>query len=116
MAESEKTIFKKIIDGEIPADIVYEDEYCIAFRDIAPQAPVHVLVIPREEVRNLDELDASEGGLSAKIFAAIQSVTRKLGVNESFRLISNCGAGAGQTVHHLHFHILAGRDMDWPPG
>lgn len=116
MTDTERTIFKKIIDGEIPADIVYEDEHCLAFRDIAPQAPTHVLVIPRKEIRNLDELADDDQALIGHLMMAIQKIARQLGINEGYRVISNCGESAGQTVHHLHFHILAGREMTWPPG
>lgn len=116
VTNAEKTIFKKIIDGEIPADIVYQDEHCLAFNDIAPQAPIHVLVIPKKEIEHLDAISAEDAFLAAHLFTAIQKVTRDLGVNHSYRLISNCGAAAGQTVPHLHFHILAGRDLQWPPG
>ena len=116
MSESEKTVFGLILEGQIPADIVYEDEHCMAFRDVAPQAPVHVLVIPRKPVRNLEDLQDEDAALAGHLMLAIRNVARKLGVEKGYRVISNSGESAGQTVHHLHFHLLAGRDMNWPPG
>ena len=116
MSQTSKTIFKKIIDGEIPAEIVHEDDHCLAFNDIAPQAPIHILVIPKKEITNLNAIGSEDLPLVGHIFAAIQKITRDLGVEQSYRLISNCGEDAGQTVHHLHFHILAGRPLKWPPG
>lgn len=116
MTESEKTIFKKIIDREIPADIVFEDEQCLAFNDIAPQAPIHILVIPKKEVRNLDELADDDSELLGHLMSTVQKITRDKGINDGYRLICNCGESAGQTVHHLHFHIMAGRELQWPPG
>lgn len=113
---SDKTIFKRIIDGEIPANIVYEDELCLAFHDIAPQAPVHVLVIPRKEIRSLDELTDEDKELVGHLMLVVQKIADQLGVAGGYRLISNCGASAGQSVDHLHFHLMAGRDLSWPPG
>ena len=113
---SEKTIFKRIIDGEIPADVVYEDDLCLAFRDIAPQAPVHVLVIPKKEIRSLDGLEEGDKELAGHMMLVIQKIAEQLNVSGGYRLISNCGAAAGQSVDHLHFHLMAGRDLDWPPG
>ena len=116
VSESEKTIFKKIIDGEIPADIVYQDEHCLAFKDIAPQAPTHLLVIPKKEIRSLDHVTEQDQPLLGHMMMVIQKLTRELNINEGYRILSNCGESAGQTVHHLHFHILAGRELKWPPG
>lgn len=115
MSANKKTIFKQIIDGEIPAKIVYEDEHSLVFRDIAPQAPMHLLVIPKKEIQNLDEATVDDEKLLGHLMLTIQKVTREAGVNSGYRIISNCGESAGQTVHHLHFHILAGREMEWPP-
>jgi histidine triad (HIT) family protein len=110
------TLFSRIIAREIPADIVYEDTHCLAFRDINPQAPTHVLVIPKQEIPRLaDALDADQALLGHLMLAAVK-VARQLGVEDAFRLIVNNGADAGQTVFHLHLHILAGRPMRWPPG
>lgn len=113
---SDKTIFKRIIDGEIPAKIVYEDEHCLAFHDVAPQAPVHVLVIPRKEVKSIADLQTEDQALAGHLLLTIQKVAEMLELKEGFRVISNCGAKAGQTVDHLHFHILGGRSLKWPPG
>ena len=108
-------LFCKIIAGEIPSSKVYEDELCYAFNDIDPQAPVHFLVIPKEHIGSCGEVTAENAAVVAHIFAVIAKVTREKGI-ESFRVVSNCGEQAGQSVHHLHFHVLAGRDMTWPPG
>ncbi len=115
---SDKTIFKKIVDKEIPADVVYEDDLCLAFRDVAPQAPVHVLVIPKTtSLRSLDDVTADAQSLIGHIFVVIQKLARELGIAESgYRVVSNCGENACQTVAHLHFHLLGGRGFAWPPG
>ena len=113
---SDKTIFKRIIDGEIPADVVYEDDLCMAFHDVAPQAPVHVLVIPKKEIKAIRDLTEGDQQLAGHLMLTIQKVAKQLELNEGYRVISNCGAKAGQTVDHLHFHILGGRDLQWPPG
>jgi histidine triad (HIT) family protein len=110
------TLFSKIISREIPADIVYEDELCLAFRDIHPQAPVHVLLIPKREIPRLADAAAPDQALLGHLLVAAGKVARQLGVDEAFRLVVNNGAGAGQTVFHLHLHILAGRPLHWPPG
>ena len=108
-------LFCKIISGEIPSDKVYEDELCYAFNDIAPQAPTHFLVIPKAHIGSAAEVDAGNSAVVAHIFEVIAKVTRERGV-ESYRIVSNIGEQAGQSVPHLHFHVLAGRDMTWPPG
>ena len=114
---SEKTIFKRIIDGEIPADIVYEDEHCLAFHDISAQAPTHVLVIPRKEIPSLADLTPDDQSLVGHIMLVIQGLAQnELGLSGGYRVIVNCGDDGGQTVHHLHFHILGGRALQWPPG
>ena len=113
---SDKTIFKRIIDGEIPANIVHEDEHCLAFHDISPQAPVHVLVIPKKEIRSLDDLNEDDQALAGHLMLTIQKIAKQLDVSDGYRVISNCGARAGQTVDHLHFHIMGGRNLQWPPG
>lgn len=110
------TLFGKIIRREIPADIVYEDELCLAFRDINPQAPTHVLVIPKKEIAKLSDADPDDQALLGHLLLAASKVARQLGVGEAFRLVVNNGAGAGQSVFHLHLHILAGRKLAWPPG
>ena len=113
---SEKTIFKRIIDGEIPANIVYEDDFCMAFHDVAPQAPVHVLVIPKKEIKSMADLSDDDQQLAGHLLLTIQKVANQLELDEGYRVISNCGAKAGQTVDHLHFHIMGGRSLQWPPG
>lgn len=108
-------LFCKIAAGEIPSGKVYEDELCYAFRDIAPQAPTHFLVIPREHIASVSGVNAGNSAVVAHIFEVIAKVTSELGI-ESYRVVSNIGEQAGQSVPHLHFHVLAGRDMTWPPG
>jgi histidine triad (HIT) family protein len=110
------TIFSKIIRREIPADIVYEDELCLAFRDINPQAPTHVLLIPKKEIPRLVDAQAEDAALLGHMLLAANKIARQLGVGDAFRLAVNNGADAGQSVFHLHFHILAGRAFQWPPG
>ncbi len=114
---AETTIFKKIIDREIPADIVYEDDLCLAFRDISPKAPVHVLVIPKKEIENVAALQPEDQALAGHLLLQCGHIARELGIEESgYRVIANCGTHGGQSVNHLHFHILAGRQLKWPPG
>jgi len=113
---SEKTIFKRIIDKEIPADIVHEDDQCLAFRDINPKAPVHVLVIPKKEIANIDELVDEDAALIGHIWITIRNLARELGLEEGYRVVVNCKEGGGQEVPHLHYHLLGGRNMTWPPG
>ena len=109
------TIFSKIINKEIPADIVYEDEKCIAFNDISPQAPTHILVIPKKEIPKLSESDESDRELLGHLLFVAKKITDENKIKD-FRLVVNNGAEAGQTVFHLHIHILAGRVFGWPPG
>ena len=108
-------LFCKIVAGEIPSSKVYEDDVCYAFNDIDPQAPTHFLVIPKVHIRSCGEITPENSAVVAHCFEVISKVTRDLGIKE-FRVVSNCGASAGQSVFHLHFHVLAGRDMTWPPG
>jgi len=110
------TLFSKVIRREIPADIVYEDDLCLAFRDINPQAPTHVLLIPKKEIAKLSGADAGDQALLGHMMLAATKVARQLGVEDAFRLVVNNGAEAGQSVFHLHLHILAGRKLRWPPG
>ena len=110
------TIFGKIIRREIPADIVYEDEHCLAFRDVNPQAPTHVLLIPKKEIPRLADAGGGDQALLGHLMLAAGRVARQLGVEEAFRLVVNNGADAGQSVFHLHLHLIAGRPMRWPPG
>jgi histidine triad (HIT) family protein len=111
-----KTIFKRIIDREIPADIVYEDDRCLAFRDVSPQAPVHVLLIPKKEIANIDALSADDAELLGHLTLVVRDLAKKLGLKDGYRVVVNCGPNGGQSVDHLHFHILGGRHMQWPPG
>ena len=113
---SEPTIFKKIIDREIPANIVYEDDQCLAFHDVSPQAPVHVLVIPKKEIRSTDTIAPEDADLLAHLWQVIPKVAAQLELDRGYRVVVNCGAEGGQSVDHLHFHILGGRQMAWPPG
>jgi histidine triad (HIT) family protein len=111
-----KTIFKKIIDGEIKADVVHDDELCLAFRDINPQAPTHVLVIPKKEIRSLSDLEAADRELLGHVLLTIRDLAQQLQLDRGYRVVVNCGPEAGQSVDHLHFHLLAGRPLEWPPG
>ena len=108
-------LFCKIVAGEIPSNKVYEDEQCFAFYDIDPQAPTHFLVIPKAHIASAAEVTAENSGAVAHIFEVIAKVARELGL-DSYRIVSNIGEQAGQSVKHLHFHVLSGRDMTWPPG
>ena len=110
-----ETIFSKIINKEIPADIVYEDEKCIAFNDISPQAPTHILVIPRKGISKLSESQEADRDLLGHLMLSATQIAKKLNLDD-YRLVINNGADAGQTVFHLHIHILAGRPFGWPPG
>ena len=108
------TLFERIIQREIPADIIYEDAHCVAFRDIAPQAPTHVLVVPREPVPNLDgPLDSA---LAGHLLYVASLVARQEKLAGGYRVVINCGTDSGMTVDHLHLHVLGGRAMAWPPG
>jgi histidine triad (HIT) family protein len=110
------TLFGKIIRREIPADIVYEDDLCLAIRDINPQAPTHVLLIPKKEIDKLSNARSEDQALLGHLLLAAGKVAKQLGVGDAFRLVVNNGAQAGQSVFHLHLHILAGRKLEWPPG
>ena len=110
------TLFGKIIRREIPADVVYEDDLCLAFRDVNPQAPTHVLLIPKKEIDMLANAKTEDQALLGHMMLAAGKIARHLGVGDAFRLVVNNGAAAGQSVFHLHLHILAGRKLRWPPG
>lgn len=109
------TIFAQILSGEIPSDRVYEDEHCIAFRDINPAAPTHVLVIPRKEIARLSAMTPDDEPLIGHLMRVATLVAKQQGLAD-FRLVINNGAGAGQTVFHLHVHVIGGRALHWPPG
>ena len=104
-------LFCAIIDGEIPSTKVYEDDVCFAFRDIAPQAPTHVLVVPKEHIASVDGVTPDNSGVVAHIFEVIPKIAAAEGLTGGYRVVSNCGDDAGQTVHHLHFHILGGKRL-----
>jgi histidine triad (HIT) family protein len=108
---SEKTIFKRIIDREIPADIVYEDETCMAFKDVNPQAPVHILLVPKKEITGADKLTEEDGPMLGHLFAVAAKIAAEQGLQDGYRIITNVGKAAGQTVFHLHFHILGGAKL-----
>jgi histidine triad (HIT) family protein len=111
------TIFQRIIDRQIPADIVYEDDRCLAFRDVKPQAPTHVLVIPKKQIASVDGIADADGEIIAHLWKVIRDLARQLQVDkQGYRVVVNCGPAAGQTVVHLHFHLLGGREFCWPPG
>lgn len=111
------TLFERIIARELPADIVYEDDWCVAFRDIHPQAPTHVLVVPRRPLVNVAHAEDGDAELLGRLLLAARDVARRLGVEQGgYRLVLNNGEGAGQSVFHLHCHLLAGRPLRWPPG
>ena len=111
------TIFKKIIDREIPANILYEDDLCLVFHDIMPQAPVHFLVIPKKEIPSVNDIADEDTALIGHLFCVIRKLAAEQGIADSgYRVVSNCGPDACQTVPHLHYHVLAGRPMTWPPG
>lgn len=108
-------LFCKIANGEIPSNKVYEDAVCLAFRDIDPQAPTHFLVIPKAHIASCAQVNEDNAALVGHMFTIIAKVAKEQGL-DSYRVVSNCGEQAGQSVPHLHFHVLGGRDMTWPPG
>jgi histidine triad (HIT) family protein len=111
-----KTIFKRIIDREIPAKIVYEDDLCLAFEDIHPAAPVHLVVIPKKEIPSASDVGPEDEALVGHLFVAIREIAAQLGLSNGYRVVTNCGPDAGQEVMHLHFHMLGARPFSWPPG
>jgi len=111
------TIFKKILDGEIPAEVVHDDTDCLAFRDVNPQAPVHILVIPKKEIANLADTEPEDQRLLGHLLLKVAEVARSQGLDkEGYRVVVNTGRNGGQSVDHLHFHVLGGRSLGWPPG
>ncbi len=112
-----ETLFTKIINGEIPADVVYEDAEVLAFCDINPQAPTHILIIPKKPIATVNDIEAEDAALVGKLFVVAGKIAADAGIaEEGYRLVVNCNAAAGQTVFHLHMHLLAGRQLSWPPG
>lgn len=109
-------VFARILRGEIPAAVLHEDEHCVAFRDVAPQAPLHVLVVPKRPLCRLADAGAADAPLLGHLLVVAADVAQKQGFGDAFRLVVNNGAAAGQSVFHLHVHVLAGRPLHWPPG
>jgi histidine triad (HIT) family protein len=116
MSETTETIFSKIIRREIPADIIYEDNLILAFKDIHPQAPVHILVIPKKPIPTLADAESQDHALLGHLLLTAKRVAEEAGLKNGYRVVINAGDDGGQTVHHLHLHILGGRQLDWPPG
>ncbi len=110
------TLFKKIIDREISAEIIYEDDNCLVFKDINPVAPIHVLIIPKIQIEKVSDAIKSDQDILGHLMLVAGEVARDLGVEDAFRLVVNNGSGAQQTVFHLHIHLIAGREFTWPPG
>lgn len=110
-------LFCKIRDGEIAGDIVYQDEDVLAFNDVNPQAPIHILIIPKKHIPTVNDVAAEDENIMGKLFSAAKTIAKQQGVNEDgYRLVINCNEDAGQVVFHIHMHMLAGRSMGWPPG
>jgi histidine triad (HIT) family protein len=113
---AEKTLFQKIMDREEPGDILYEDDRCVALRDINPQAPTHVLIVPRKPIPTLDALTEDDEALVGHLFLIAQKVAAEEGLSDGYRTVFNNGPDARQTVDHIHMHLIGGREMSWPPG
>lgn len=109
-------LFCKIVAGTIPSTPVYEDEYVYAFYDIDPQAPFHAIIIPKEHISSANEITAENSVLIAKVFEAVAKISKQENLENGYRIVNNCGEDGGQTVHHIHFHLLARRNLQWPPG
>lgn len=109
-------VFCKIISGDIPSSKVYEDEWVVAFKDLEPQAPVHVLIVTKEHIASAKEITAENSFLIAKVFEAAAKIAKEMDLKDGFRIVNNCGEKAGQTVMHIHFHMMAGREFTWPAG
>ncbi|MDA0660395.1 MAG: histidine triad nucleotide-binding protein [Planctomycetota bacterium] len=112
----EKTIFERIISREIPAKIVFEDDHCLAFHDAHPQAPVHVLLIPRKPIPSLEDVVSDDAEVLGHLLSVVPQLTKMLSLTGGYRVVINCGQNGGQTVDHLHLHVLGGRPLSWPPG
>ena len=110
------TLFEKIINREIPADIVYEDELSLAFKDINPQAPIHILIIPKKPIEKLSDANIEDQALLGHLMLVAGKIAEQLNLDNTFRIIINNGAGAGQSVFHMHLHLMSGRPLSWPPG
>lgn len=113
----EDCLFCKIIKGEIPSTKVYEDEHVYAFRDIEPQAPHHIVIVPKVHIKGANDINAENSERIAKIFEAVSKIAKELGIDEDgYRVVNNCGQNGGQTVGHIHFHLMGGRQFGWPAG
>lgn len=113
---AEKTLFQKIEDGEIPAEFVFKDDLCFAIHDINPQAPTHILVIPRKPIPTLDDIQEEDRELIGHLFTTASHIAAQEGLTKGYRTVFNCGEDGQQTVYHIHLHVLGGRSMNWPPG
>ncbi len=109
-------LFCKIINKEIPSDLIYEDEKVVAFKDINPQAPIHILVLPKEHIASNNEITEENSSIVGHVFTVIKKLAKDNGLENGYRIVNNCGEDGGQSVNHLHFHLLGGRQMLWPPG
>ncbi|MDZ8188235.1 MAG: histidine triad nucleotide-binding protein [Nostoc sp. ChiSLP02] len=116
MSENTETIFSKIIRREIPADIVYEDDLALAFKDVHPQAPVHILLIPKKPISTLADAEPEDHRVLGHLLLTAKRIAEQAGLKNGYRVVINTGDDGGQTVYHLHLHILGGRQLDWPPG
>ena len=109
-------LFCKIVAGEIPSTKIYEDEFVYAFADIQPQAPFHAIIIPKNHISSADEITSENSALIGKVFEAVAKISKQENLEKGYRVVNNCGEDGGQTVHHIHFHLLARRNLAWPPG
>lgn len=110
-------LFCKVVSGDVPADVVHRDDQLLAFRDIKPQAPVHLLIIPKKHIPSLLEVQSADHELIGRAFSVGKALAQQQGISDDgFRMVANCGVAAGQSVYHLHFHLMGGRSMGWPPG
>lgn len=113
----ENCIFCSIIEGKIPSKKIFEDEHILAFNDIKPEAPVHIIIIPKKHISSINEIEYNDNELIGRIYNVAKKIACDLGINESgYRIVTNCGQDAGQSVSHIHFHLLGGRSLSWPPG
>ena len=111
------TIFTKIINREIPADIIYEDDEILAFNDINPQAPIHILIIPKKEIKTINDIHSEDTAIIGKLFLIAKKIAKQVDISEDgYRLVMNCNEYGGQSVYHIHLHLIGGRKLSWPPG
>ncbi|MDH5456437.1 MAG: histidine triad nucleotide-binding protein [Gammaproteobacteria bacterium] len=114
---TDNCLFCKILEGEIPAELIYESDTAVAFRDINPQAPIHALVIPRKHISTINDIDVDDEAIIGSLYSAARHIAAEEGIaDEGYRAVMNCNEGAGQSVFHIHLHVLGGRRLDWPPG